>query len=379
MPKVLGIVAEYNPLHNGHLYQLVEAKRQSQADCVIVVMSGNFMQRGEPAWLDKWQRTELALSAGIDLVVELPAKFAVQPAHLFAKGAIQILATLGCDVVAFGAEHPDLDFDQLVANQPIQESAHFKQFNETYPTLFHDYLLATTGINLEASNDILAFAYAAANQQLKRPMALLPIQRRGSDHRDSEVSANHSVASGSAIRKLLVNRDFDQIAAVVPETTLSTLKAAPAVTWTTYWPFLRYQLLSASLAQLETVYQMTEGIEYRLQRAAQQATDFANFLQLAKTKRYTYSRLQRLATNVLWQVHTDELPGILDYVRILGFNGAGQQLLNRLKKTAPLPLITKVTPEWVAGPYWLDYRVGRLRQMVTGVDQDLTRHPIVKP
>ncbi|HBF74998.1 MAG TPA: nucleotidyltransferase, partial [Lactobacillus sp.] len=281
MATVLGIVAEYNPFHNGHAYQLRQAKQQSQADVTVVVMSGNWMQRGEPALIDKWQRTRLALLGGVDLVIELPFQFAVQPAHLFAQGAIQLLSALGCTTLAFGAEHPDLDFETLVANQPTNASSHFKQFDETYPTLFNDYLQAQTGMNLRASNDILGFSYVAANRQLARPLEILPIQRRGSSHQEKQVDPEATVASGAAIRSAVQSGGWPSVARMVPAETLAALQKNQQVSWNDYWPYLRYQLLSTSLADLHEVYQMSEGIEYRLKQAALTSTNFDEFLRAA--------------------------------------------------------------------------------------------------
>ncbi|GAX07733.1 nucleotidyltransferase [Secundilactobacillus silagincola] len=377
MATVLGIVAEYNPFHNGHAYQLRQAKQQSQADVTVVVMSGNWMQRGEPALIDKWQRTRLALLGGVDLVIELPFQFAVQPAHLFAQGAIQLLSALGCTTLAFGAEHPDLDFETLVANQPTNASSHFKQFDETYPTLFNDYLQAQTGMNLRASNDILGFSYVAANRQLERPLEILPIQRRGSSHQETQLDSEATVASGAAIRYAVQSGDWPSVARMVPAETLAALQKNQQVTWSDYWPYLRYQLLSTSLADLHEVYQMSEGIEYRLKQAALTSTNFDEFLRAAKTKRFTYARLQRLCVYILLQVNRVELPTEVRYAHVLGFDRLGQRYLNQVKKRSKLPLISRVTDDWINGPYRLDYQAGLMRQMLTKVDQDRLQHAVI--
>lgn len=377
MATVLGIVAEYNPFHNGHAYQLRQAKQQSQADVTVVVMSGNWMQRGEPALIDKWQRTRLALLGGVDLVIELPFQFAVQPAHLFAQGAIQLLSALGCTTLAFGAEHPDLDFETLVANQPTNASSHFKQFDETYPTLFNDYLQAQTGMNLRASNDILGFSYVAANRQLARPLEILPIQRRGSSHQETQLDLETTVASGAAIRSAVHSGGWPSVARMVPAETLAALQKSQQVTWSDYWPYLRYQLLSTSLADLHEVYQMSEGIEYRLKQAALTSTNFDEFLRAAKTKRFTYARLQRLCVYILLQVNRVELPTEVRYAHVLGFDRLGQQYLNQVKKRSKLPLISRVTDDWINGPYRLDYQAGLMRQMLTEVDQDRLQHAVI--
>ncbi len=377
MATVLGIVAEYNPFHNGHAYQLRQAKQQSQADVTVVVMSGNWMQRGEPALIDKWQRTRLALLGGVDLVIELPFQFAVQPAHLFAQGAIQLLSALGCTTLAFGAEHPDLDFETLVANQPTNASSHFKQFDETYPTLFNDYLQAQTGMNLRASNDILGFSYVAANRQLARPLEILPIQRRGSSHQETQLDLETTVASGAAIRSAVHSGGWPSVARMVPAETLAALQKSQQVTWSDYWPYLRYQLLSTSLADLHEVYQMSEGIEYRLKQAALTSTNFDEFLRAAKTKRFTYARLQRLCVYILLQVNRVELPTEVRYAHVLGFDRLGQQYLKQVKKRSKLPLISRVTDDWINGPYRLDYQAGLMRQMLTEVDQDRLQHAVI--
>ncbi|ANZ62189.1 nucleotidyltransferase [Secundilactobacillus paracollinoides] len=374
--NALGIIAEYNPFHNGHKYQLVTAKRRANADVTVAVMSGNWVQRGEPALLDKWQRTRLALENGLDLVVELPFEMAVQPAHLFAAGAVNYLHMLGCETLAFGAEHPDMDFAQLVANQPASQTAHFKQFDETYPTLFNDYLEQQTGIDLRASNDILGFTYVAANARLQTQMTILPIQRQTSDHQ-SETIGETTIASGAAIRKAFEKQDWADIAQVVPPTTLSALQTQPTVDWETFWPQLRYQLLLAAMPDLQRIYQMSEGIEYRLKQAALPATGFQDFLRRAKTKRFTYARLQRLCVYVLLQVTTVAPNTQPRYCRVLGFSHKGQAYLNEIKKALPVPVISKVTDDWINGPYRLDYQAGLLRQMMTGIDQDRLQHPVI--
>lgn len=375
--NVLGIVAEYNPFHNGHVYQLQRAKELVHADTTVVIMSGNWVQRGEPALLDKWQRARLALLGGADLVVELPFQFAVQPAHLFAQGAVQLLAALGCTHLAFGAEHPDLDFDTLVANQPTNASSHFKQFDETYPTLFNDYLQAQTGMDLRASNDILGFSYVAANHQLAKPMTMVPIQRRDSSHQETQMTADASIASGAAIRQAVQAVDWSAVSQMVPSDTLAALKSGQLVTWNEYWPYLRYQLLSSSLANLHEIYQMSEGIEYRLKQAALTSASFNDFLRSAKTKRYTYARLQRLCVYILLQINRVELPTEVRYARVLGFNDSGRQQLNQIKKRTNIPLISRVTDDWIDGPYRLDYQAGVIRQLLTGNDQDRLKHAIM--
>ena len=158
----VGLVTEYNPFHNGHIYHIEQAKKITNADVVVAVMSGNFTQRGEPTILDKWQRTRAALANGVDLVVELPVFMAVQPSHRFAAGALQLLNDLQVTDVVFGAEHPLWDFSKLVTAERHFNEKSFEQFNATYATQFNQQLNELTGHQLTDPNDILAFAYYKA-------------------------------------------------------------------------------------------------------------------------------------------------------------------------------------------------------------------------
>ncbi len=184
--KAVGLVAEYNPLHNGHLYHLKMAKQITKADVTVAVMSGNFTQRAEPTILDKWQRTKEALSVGVDLVVELPMQYAVQPAHLFASGALSLLDSLQIDDFVFGAEHPDWDFNSLVQAENKFESTDFSKYNATYATAFNNQLIEHTGISLTEPNDILAFGYTKAKLKSKLSVNLHPVKRVGSAYHDEK-------------------------------------------------------------------------------------------------------------------------------------------------------------------------------------------------
>ncbi|PWG01021.1 nucleotidyltransferase [Levilactobacillus bambusae] len=375
MLHAVGIVAEYNPFHNGHRYQLLRAKEITGADVTIAIMSSNWLQRGEPALLDKWDRTKLALQNGVDLVIELPVQFAVQPAHRFAMGGVQLAAAINCDWLAYGAEHPEIDMMNLVMEQPRQ-SDFFRRFDQTYAAQYDRFLQAATGIRLTDSNDILAFAYAQANQQLGSPLHLVPVKREQSRHRDPTIERSTSVASGTAIRRAAFKQRWDTVGRVVPEATLNALQQKSGITWADFWPQLQSGLGITNVNRLRDFYMMTEGIEFRLQREARRSTNFDQFMQRVKTKRYTYTRLQRQAVYALLQLTPDEMIGSATLLRVLGFNDTGRAYLHQEKKRTGLPLITQLSPALVDGEYQAEYRAGLMRQMVTGVEQDLHRHPI---
>lgn len=373
--KAVAIVAEYNPFHNGHLYQLTQAKQQTQADVVIALMSGNWMQRGEPAIFDKWQRARAALNHGIDLVVELPFATAVQPANLFAMGAVRLASELNASYLSFGAENPTMDYQTLIDHQP--DATVFRRFDQTYATLYQQFLNESTGIKLNQPNDILAYSYANANHQLGNPIQLVPIQRLGSQHNDQDLNINRQISSATAIRKTIIKQQLQLLDLTVPKATLELIKDNQPLNWTQFWPLLRYELVETPINELHQIYQMTEGIEYRLKKAAEKATSFDEFVHLVKTKRYTYARIRRLCVYVLTHAYDTEVKKATDYARILGFTATGQRYLNQLKKEIAIPMITKMTDDLSRGMMALDYRAGMLIQLINNQPQDFYQRPIM--
>ncbi|MFC6180878.1 nucleotidyltransferase [Lactiplantibacillus daowaiensis] len=373
----VGVITEYNPLHNGHLYHLQQAKQQTGADCTVVVMSGNWLQRGEPAILDKWTRAQLALQAGADLVIELPVFFATQPAHLFARGGVELLTALGCESLVFGAEHPELDFGQLMAAFPNGREA-FKQYNATYATLFNAALKTATGQALTKSNDMLGYCYYVANQHLGGHLKLVSIQRQVADHNDAAIHMSQ-FASGTAIRQAALTGNWSAVAKVVPATTLAQLQQQPLVSWADFWPYLHYQLMSTTVERSGQFDQMAEGLEYRLREMAQSATSFDDFLTRVKSKRYTYTRLQRVATATLLQLTATEVQAaqMQNYLRVLGFSPVGQAYLHQVKKELTLPLYTKMSKDLRLHELALDYRAGRVYELINHQTQDLYRRPLM--
>lgn len=373
--KAVGLVVEYNPFHNGHRYHLRQAKKVSGADVVVAMMSGNFTQRGEPTIVDKWQRTREALNNGVDLVIELPVFYAVQPAHLFAAGALRLLAGLSVDSVVFGAEHPEWDFQRLVASERHFRSQNFHQYNATFATQFNQELKKQTGYQLMAPNDILAFAYEKAKADQGLGLRLYPIQRRGSDYHDKQVRGK--IASATAIRQAVSQQVVPAEAA--PQQTvqdLQTIKELPS--WKILYPLLRNQLIQAPAEYLATAYEVAEGLEYRMKEAAERHLDFLSFQRAIKSKRYTYSRLLRAEFYLLLQASRQQVEEQMahPYYHVLGFTSKGQEYLHSVKKQLPYPLIVKVGQQLKKGLFNLDYRAGKIYQVFTKQEQDLKRPPL---
>lgn len=348
--KACGVIVEYNPFHNGHLYHIKTARKKSQADVVIAVMSGNFLQRGEPAVVDKWQRADAALAHGVDLVIELPIQYACQAADIFAKGGIKTLAALQCDSLCFGTDY-DATFDYNAFGQQLnRQSAEIKALfqrkadqKKTYPQIMQEVyqeLFNLPQVNQMLPNHILGLSYAKENAQLQNPMNLIAIKRQKAGYHDIQIT-DGKIASATAIRKLL--QEDGDISNFVPTKTKQSVEKY-SVDWHNFWPYLRYRLMSSSLEDLLILYQMESGLALKMQQTALNTTDFTDFLSQVKSKHYTLTRIQRQLCYILLNITRAEmqLAWSDNYLRILGFNRKGQKYLNQLKKVIPWPLLAKI-------------------------------------
>lgn len=267
--KACGIIVEYNPFHNGHHYHAQQARELSGADVVIAVMSGSFLQRGEPAITDKWSRAEAALANGVDIVFELPLAWSLQSADYFARGAIEILQACGCESLVFGTDAEDhfdyQDFGAFVATNQSLIDQTFQQLNQqqfSYPEQMRavfQQLYPTLSLEGSTPNHILALSYAQENAKYLQPMTLIGLPRQQAGYHDTDLTTDQ-IASATAIRGALATGN--DISAYVPTETIASLQG-PIVTWDDLWPLLKYQILSSSVNDLQQIYQMVEGLEHR--------------------------------------------------------------------------------------------------------------------
>lgn len=376
---VAGIIAEYNPFHNGHLYQIQAVKKKFPDAPLVVAMSGNFLQRGEPASFDKWTRAKQALANGADLVVEMPVLACVQPADRFAFNGVSILASLGVTDLFFGAEHAEYDFATYAR---LVQNTHgdFKTYSESYAATFQKAVAIKIGHNVDQPNDLLGMAYAKANLKLGEPLRLNSIQRKNANYHEVELKAG-TIASATAIRQHYLAGNLAKLSAYVPEATLATLKTQRLLTWDDFFPYLKYKLLSTTPARLGEIYGMAEGIEYRLKEQLERlpsTADFDQWLKAVKTKRFTYTRLSRLACALLLELTPAEVKEYdqAPYMRLLGFNAKGQQVLRQAKKTSTHQIIAKVSKDDKNAAYRVNYRAGKIYQLQNQLEQDLKRAPI---
>ncbi|MBL1230832.1 nucleotidyltransferase [Enterococcus sp. BWB1-3] len=349
--KACGIIVEYNPFHNGHAYHIEKAREASKAEVIVAVMSGNFLQRGEPAIIDKWMRTAEALKNGVDLVVELPFYWAVQSADYFARGGVKLLQALNCESLCFGTDSPsENDYQSFgeftAANQQLIERK-YKEINQQHlsysrqMTQVFQELYPSLHLDFSSPNHILGLSYAKENAQYEHPMSLLPIKRNVSKYNEEKI--HQEFASATAVRNGAFKGQWGALKMVIPDQTLIDLTQKKLVSWEDYWPLLKYRLISSSYEELQQIYQMTEGIEYRLKEKALKAETFHQFIESVKTKRYTWTRLQRLAVYILTNISAEEIYQGWNnsYLNILGMTEKGQSYLKIQKKKSKLPILTK--------------------------------------
>ena len=377
--KTAGIIAEYNPFHNGHHYQIQELRRLTGADYVVVAMSGDFVQRGEPAIFDKYTRTRMALCGGADLVVELPVLFATSSAEDFSSCGVALLEKLGVDLLCFGSESGDLKKLQKAAEILVKEpeawkirlKEHLKK-GETYPTARS---LATTEYTkdpelaalLSSPNNILAIEYLKALKKRSSPVTPVTIQRQGAGYHDTRleqeesfrsVSENKFFASASAIRSLIQNNGFDsgaiteKLRSQIPATTLSALISEDALD-TPVFPddlttLLNFRLLSLTQEQkgFSTFSDLSPELASRLAKQTLQFASCTERIDHLKTKGYTYTRISRALLHLLLGITSEQIfhARALDYApyaRILGFQKSSALLLSHLREKSQIPLITK--------------------------------------
>lgn len=362
--KVNGVIAEYNPFHNGHKYHLEQMKQQTGADYTIVVMSGNFTQRGEPALVDKFIRTRMALENGADLVLELPISHAASSAEYFARGGVSILNKLKVvDYLCFGSECGNTeilkDIAQILLEEPKSYTANLKsgqQAGLSYPAARNralmDYCprLAENESVLASPNNILGIEYIKAILQMESTMEPVTIRRAGSDYHDRRFGSDF--CSALALRQaVLSGQDLSSLSGQMPssayELLLSTLKDTPPVSLNDFSNMLLYKLLSDQDNGYDSYLDVSSDLSDRIQNNLKQFSGYSSFCDLLKTKNLTYTRISRCLLHIMLNMKSEEklaygVLGEVPYAKVLGFRKEAQPLLTEIKKKAEIPLITKL-------------------------------------
>ena len=354
--KVIGIVAEYNPFHSGHAYQIQQTKALLGENCaIIVIMSGNWVQSAYPALMDKWLRSQIALSHGADLVFELPTPWAISSAEEFARGSIALLHATGIvDILSFGSECGQIasllkvahclnstDYQEQIAQQ-VKGGSSFAHCRQKVV----EHLLGQPFSHiLETPNNTLGIEYLRALSHLNSTITPITIQRMGAEH-NSIVTQPSQHLSATQIRKHILEQNLEPILPFLSSTAQTILSTAPQITKHSLFLFERLMLASLRTMSLDDWSLLpdsgvSEGLPNRLYSAAHAARSLDEFYTMVKTKRYAHSRLRRLALwGFLGLTKQHRLPSP-SYLRVLGFNAQGQALLSQMKKTATLPIVTK--------------------------------------
>lgn len=385
--RVLGIISEYNPLHSGHIYHIRASCEKTGATHTICVMSGHFVQRGEPAIVDKWARTKMALNAGIDLVLELPVVFSCASAEIFAYGAVRTLHQAGIvDILSFGSEQGELGSLWRIASVLNEEPEDYrkllKEFLDeglSFPAARENalarYLRELPENIMDKSNNILAIEYLKALKTLGSSIQPVTIKRLGSSYKDTEIAASFS--SAAAIRRFIYenlkadNIVGDDSAGNLPISTASILNESIKSKRGPIFPddfsnIILHLIRSMQPEMIKQFPDVNEGLENRLISCAMNCGTFKDFVESASTSRYPTTRIKRIAFNVLLGITKTSLINILKdekcgYLRVLGFSSRGIELLKKMQKTASVPIISKVS----------DYR-----NKLSGLSKDMFEYDI---
>lgn len=347
--KITGIVCEYNPMHNGHLHHIRQT-RLNGATHIIAVMSGNFVQRGETAVMDKFRRASLALKGGADLVIEIPAVYCLSSAEFYARGAVSIMNALGCvDEISFGSESGDIgllcEIARAAESIPAEMLKASMEKGMTYPAALSaaiaEWYGAETAAAASSPNNILAIEYLKALNFLGSDIKPFTISRHGAGH-DSE-STSGEFASASYIRECMAGRkDFsDFIPDYVRQEYESCRLDGKISRMENLERIILYKLRTAPLSELKNLPDVGQGLEYRLKQSAE-AGSVGELLECVKTKRYTMARLKRILLNMLIGTTQEDLQTLPPYARILAMNERGREILG-LCKNSSFPVSTSLS------------------------------------
>lgn len=367
--NITGIITEYNPFHNGHKFHLEESKKQTKSDGTICIMSGNFVQRGGPAIIDKWKRTEMALSNGVDLIIELPTFYAVSSAEFFAKGAVSILNSLNIvNNLFFGSEIGDAKALSEIAKVLVSEDKRFQNilkenlslgltFAKAREKSLIEYLNNSEINNIiTSSNNILGIEYIKAILKLNSSINPVALKREGSNYNDKSLSQTFS--SATSIREVLKNTsNIEDLKNIIP---LESYEVFSKLQEQDYrftfeeemFKYIKYKI-QTNCVNFNNLYEVTEGLDNKIIKEISSSNSLHEFILKIKSKRYTYSKISRILTHIYLGLDNDDFKDIANennlYVRVLGFNKTGREILSLIKANSSIPLITKV-PRFTNNP-----------------------------
>ena len=338
--KKIGIICEYNPFHNGHIYHLQKIKEMYPDSIIILAMSSSFTMRGEISILNKWDKTSIAITYGVDLVIELPTFYSTNSADIFAEGAIKLLNYLGCEYLVFGSETNDINLLTNLAKYQINNKKYdelvkkYLDLGNNYPTSMSKALNDLCGKTINLPNDLLGLSYI--KEIIKQKTSIIPITiKRTNDYHDNNISNN--ITSATSIRNALEN-NLD-IKNTIPKETLN--KIIDYNIKEKYFSLLKYKILS-SINNLNTYLDIDEGLDNLIRKHIIKANNYNELIDKIKTKRYTYNRLNRMFIHILLNIKKEDVISRkkINYIRVLGFSQQGKKYLKERRKNINIPIIT---------------------------------------
>lgn len=340
--KAIGLIAEYNPFHNGHMYQIKKIKEMYPDYKLILILSGNYTQRGDISIIDKWKKTEIALKAGVDLVVELPFAFATQSADYFSYGAITLLEYLKVDKLIFGSESDNIDDLKLIASTQLNNDEFdklvkiYSKFGYNYPTALSKALEDLTGKKIDTPNDLLGVSYIKTILKYNYNIEPVIIKRINNYH---EKELNKVFSSATSIREALKNNK--SITREVPSFVIPYLTNLHYLD--DYFKILKYKIITSyNLEEYQTV---DVGFDKLFKKYINEVNSIDELIMKVKSKKYTYNKISRMLLHILcnFKKSDDAIFKEISYIRILGFNDKGRVYLNSVKKDIDIPIISKIT------------------------------------
>ncbi len=346
--KIAGIVAEYNPFHNGHQYHIAQTKERG-ATHIVAILSGNYVQRAETAILDKWQRTQMALAGGADLIIELPLPWCIASAEHFARGAIALLQGLGCvEICSFGSESSDMEALGRIAEMLLEPNfialcREHLQKGVSFPLARYEAACVCLGEEgaapLLTPNGTLGIEYLKAIRQQSSAIIPWAIERQGAAHDSPEAAG--AFMSASQIRAHIQAGELTATRPFLPAFSLQALESGNCSDYRRLSLAILSSLRQRPLEQLRLLPDMTEGLEHRLLHGIQRARSLEELYNLVKTKRYTHARVRRVVLYAYLGITATDLQGLPPYLRVLGFTKRGEAILRAAKQTASLPILQR--------------------------------------
>ena len=372
--KSVGIICEYNPFHNGHLYHLNKVRELFKEHTIILILSPTFTQRGVPSIINKWDKTKLAIFYGVDLVVELPYPFACQSADFFAKGSIQLLNSLKVEYLIFGSECNDIEILTKIAKVQVNNkecdtlTQKYLQEGINYPTALSKAIKKLTGEAVLSPNDLLGVSYIKEIIKQKSNIVPICIQRTNDYHgKDTE----NNIMSASGIREKLNN--LENVSNYIPNYDIEPIKHNNC-----YFQYLKYKIISEGI-NIKNYQTVDEGIENRILKYILEVNSLEELIEKVKTKRYTYNKISRMFNHILCSFTKEEAKRLtnISYIRILGFTSKGKQYLSTIKKEITLPIITNCKNK-DDELLLLEHRITNIYNTIQNInDNEITKKPIM--